>query len=77
MAEDIAELEMRPAEAKTGEKPDLAPMRENDDKPGPQDGLSNDRVEQEIDQLLAPRPRWPLAALAALVGLRLREGRLL
>jgi membrane fusion protein, multidrug efflux system len=67
MAEDIAELEMRPAEAKTGEKPDLAPMRENDDKPGPHDGLSNDRVEQEIDQLLAPRPRWPLLLVGLLV----------
>jgi membrane fusion protein, multidrug efflux system len=67
MAEDIAELEMRPAEAKTGEKPDLAPMRENDDKPGPRDGLSNDRVEQEIDQLLAPRPRWPLLLVGLLV----------
>jgi membrane fusion protein, multidrug efflux system len=67
MAEDIAELEMRPAEAKTGEKPDLAPIRENDDKPGSQDGLSNDRVEQEIDQLLAPRPRWPLLLVGLLV----------
>src|SRR6202042_2442350 len=67
MANDVAELETQPAEADRNEKPDLAPMRENDDKPGPHDGLSNDRVEQEIDQLLAPRPRWPLLLVGLLV----------
>jgi hypothetical protein len=46
MAEDIAELDIRSAEAKTREKPDPAPTRKTDDKSGPQDGLSNDRVEQ-------------------------------
>lgn len=67
--EDTAELDMRPAEAKTKKKPDLAPPRRTDDKPGPRDGPSNDRVEQEIDELLAPRPRWPLFLAGLLVAI--------
>jgi membrane fusion protein, multidrug efflux system len=63
MAEDVAELETRPAEAKRNEKPDPAPM--DDDQPRPKDGLSNEREGQEIHKLPAPRPRWPLV----LVGL--------
>jgi membrane fusion protein (multidrug efflux system) len=69
MEEDTAELDMRPAEAKTREKPDLAPMRRTDDEPGPQHGLSNDRVKQEIDELLAPRPLWPLLVVGFLVAI--------
>jgi len=69
MEEDTAELDMRPADAKTGEKPDLAPMRENDDKPEPNDVLPHDRVEQEIDELLAPRPRWPLLLVGLIVAI--------
>ena len=72
MANDIAELEMRPAEAMSNEKPDLARMRENDDESRPKDVLSHDRVQQEIDELqidelLAPRPRWPLLLVGLLV----------
>jgi membrane fusion protein, multidrug efflux system len=67
MEEDTAKLDARPAEAQTGEKPDLAPMRENNDESRPKDVLSHDRVEQEIDELLAPRPRWPLLLTGILV----------
>ena len=65
MAEDMAELERRPTEAKSNEKPDLAIARENDDKPRPKDGPSNEIERREIDGPPAPRPRWPLI----LVGL--------
>jgi membrane fusion protein, multidrug efflux system len=63
MAEDVAEPGTRPAEAKRNEKSDLAPMRESGDR----DGLSNDRAEQEILKLPAPRPRWPLVLVGILV----------
>jgi membrane fusion protein (multidrug efflux system) len=69
MEEDTAELDMRPAEAKTDEKPDLAPMREINDESRPKDVLSPDRVEQEIDELLAPRPRWPLFLVGLIVAI--------
>jgi hypothetical protein len=42
MAEDIAEFEMPPTEASSNEKHDLATSRENDDKPRPKDGPSNE-----------------------------------
>jgi membrane fusion protein (multidrug efflux system) len=69
MEEDTAKLDARPAEAQTGEKPDLAPMRENNDESRPKDVPSHDRVEQEINQLLAPRPRWPLLLVGLVVAI--------
>jgi len=67
MAEDMTELEMRPAEAKRSEKPDPAPMRENNDEFRPV--MSNDRDAQEIDKLPAPRPRWPLLLVGLIVAI--------
>lgn len=69
MATDVAERETPPAEAKSDGKPDLAPTLEGDDKPGPKDGLSNDRKAQEINTLPAPRPRWPLLLVGLLVAI--------
>jgi membrane fusion protein (multidrug efflux system) len=69
MEVDTAELDMRPAEAKACETADLAPMRGNDDESRPKDVFSRDRVEQEIDELLAPRPRWPLYLVGLVVAL--------
>jgi membrane fusion protein, multidrug efflux system len=63
MAENVAELETRPAEAMGNQKSDLGPMRESDDK----DGLSNDRVGPETLKLPAPRPSWPLLLVGLLV----------
>jgi membrane fusion protein, multidrug efflux system len=63
MAENVAELETRPAEAMRNEKSDLGPMRKSDDK----DGLSNDRVGPETLKLPAPRPSWPVL-LVGLLG---------
>jgi len=65
MAEDVAELETRPAEAKRNEKSDLGPMRESDDT---DDGFPNAREEgREISKLPAPRPRWPLVVVGLLM----------
>jgi membrane fusion protein, multidrug efflux system len=65
MAEDVAELETRPAEAKRNEKSDLGPMRESDDT---DDGFPNAREEgREISKLPAPRPRWPLVLVGLLM----------
>jgi len=69
MAEDVAELETRPAVPKRNEKPDLAPIRKNDDQPRPKDGMSHDREEQEADKLPAPLPRWPLVLVGLLVAI--------
>src|SRR6266850_3386934 len=65
MAEDVAELETRPAEPKRNEKPNPAPTPKNDDQSQPKDGNSKDREVQEADKFPAPLPRWPFV----LVGL--------
>jgi len=69
MAEDVAEFETSPAEARSDETPKLAPVRESSDDHRLIDAPSPDRVEQEIDQLLARRPRWPLFLAGLLVAI--------
>jgi membrane fusion protein (multidrug efflux system) len=67
MADDLAELETRPAEPKRNEETDLAPTRENEDQPRQRDEKPKDREAQEAEKLPAPLPRWPLV-LVGLVG---------
>jgi membrane fusion protein, multidrug efflux system len=69
MAEDVAELETRPAEPKRNEKPDPAPTRKNDDPPQQKDGKSKDRQVQEVDRLPAPLPRWPFLVVGLVVAI--------
>jgi membrane fusion protein, multidrug efflux system len=69
MAEDVAELDMRPAEPERNEMPDPAPTRENDDPSQQKDGESADRKEQEADKLPAPLPRWPLVVAGLVVAI--------
>src|SRR6202790_2363831 len=69
MAEDVAELETRPAEVKRSEKPDPAPTRENDDQSEPRDGESKDRKVQEADKLPAPLPRRPFVVVGLVVAI--------
>ena len=58
MADDLAELETRPAEPKRNEETDLAPTRENEDQPRQRDEKPKDREAQEADDKLpAPLPR--------------------
>ena len=69
MAEDITELETRPAESKRNEKPDPAPTRKNDDQSQQEDGKSKDRELQEVDKLPAPLPRWPFVLVGLVVAI--------
>jgi membrane fusion protein (multidrug efflux system) len=65
MAEDVAELETRPAEPKRNEKPDPAPTPKNDDQFQQKDGGSKDREVQEV----APLPRWPFVLVGLVVAI--------
>jgi membrane fusion protein, multidrug efflux system len=65
MAEDLAELQTRPAELKRNEEPDVA--RRNDDQSQPKDGESKDRKVQEVDKFSAPLPRWPFVLVGLVV----------
>jgi membrane fusion protein (multidrug efflux system) len=69
MAEDVAELETRPAELERGEKPDLALQRKNGDPSQQKDGEPADREEQEADKLPAPLPRWPFVLVGLVVAI--------
>jgi membrane fusion protein (multidrug efflux system) len=69
MAEDVAEIETRPAEPTRNEKPQLPPTRKNDDKSQPKDEKSKDPEVQEADKLPAPLPRWPLVAVGLVVAI--------
>jgi membrane fusion protein (multidrug efflux system) len=66
MAEDVAELETRPAEPKRNEKPDPAPPPKNDDQSQQKDRESRAPEVQEVNTFPAPLPRWPFV-LAGLV----------
>jgi membrane fusion protein (multidrug efflux system) len=65
MAEDVAELETRPAEPERNKRPSPAPARGNDDESQQKGGKPNDGDVQEV-KIPAPLPRWPLV-LAGLV----------
>jgi membrane fusion protein (multidrug efflux system) len=65
MAEDVAELDTRPAELKRDERPDPAPTRENDDQR--KDGKSKAPEVQEVDKLPALLPRWPFVVVGLVV----------
>jgi membrane fusion protein (multidrug efflux system) len=69
MAEDIAELETRPAGPAPNEKSDPAPARENDDPSPQKDGESKDRKVQEADKLPAPLPRRPFVVVGIVVAI--------
>jgi membrane fusion protein (multidrug efflux system) len=69
MAEDVAELETRPAEPTRNEKPDPAPQPKNDDQSQQKDGTSKDREVQEVDKLPAPLPRWPFVLVGLVVAI--------
>src|SRR6202051_1008188 len=69
MAEDVAELETRPAGPERSEKTDPAPTRNNDDQAEPKDGESKDSKVQEADKSPAPLPRWPLVAVGLVVAI--------
>ena len=65
MAEDVAEIETRPAEPKRNEKPHPAPTRKNDDQSQQKDGKSKDQEIQEAASL----PRWPFVLVGLVVAI--------
>jgi membrane fusion protein, multidrug efflux system len=69
MAEDMADLETRPAEPKRNEQPDLAPTRNNDDQPQQKDETPKDPRTQEVAKSPSPLPRWPLALVGFIVAI--------
>jgi membrane fusion protein, multidrug efflux system len=69
MADDVAELETRPAEPKRSEMPDPAPTRENDDQSRQRDEKPKDREAREVDKLSAPLPRWPFVLVGLVVAI--------
>jgi membrane fusion protein, multidrug efflux system len=69
MAEDVAELETRPAEPKRNERADAGPPRKNDDPSQQKDGKPKDDKVQEVDMLPAPLPRWPLVLVGLVVAM--------
>jgi membrane fusion protein (multidrug efflux system) len=69
MAEDVAEIETRPAEPERNEKPHPAPTRENDDQSQQKDGKSKDLEVQEVGKVLAPLPRWPFVLVGLVVAI--------
>jgi membrane fusion protein (multidrug efflux system) len=66
MAEDVAEVETRPGEAKRGEKPGLDAKRKSGDASQEHAGKLKDQSQQEGGKPAKPLPRWPLV-LAGLV----------
>ncbi len=69
MAEDVAELETRPAEPERNEKPDPAPTRTNDDQSRQKDEKSKDRKVPDSAKLPAPLPRWPFVLVGLVVAI--------
>jgi membrane fusion protein (multidrug efflux system) len=69
MADDVAELETRPAESKGSERPDPAPMRTNEDLSQAKDGESKHREVQEVDNYPAPLPRRPFVVVGLVVAI--------
>jgi membrane fusion protein (multidrug efflux system) len=68
MAEDVTELETRPAGPKRNEGTNLAPVREYDRQSKQESGKPKDRQVQEVDKLPAPLPRWPFIAVGLIVA---------
>jgi len=69
MAEDVAELETRPAEPERNEKPAPAPTPTNDDQSRQKDEKSKDQKVPDTDKLPAPLPRWPFVLVGVVVAI--------
>jgi membrane fusion protein (multidrug efflux system) len=69
MAEDVVELETRPAQPLPSEETDLAPVRENDHQYNKEDkGPKAPRLE-EADKPPASLPRWPFIPVGLVVAI--------
>jgi membrane fusion protein, multidrug efflux system len=68
MAEEVAELETRPAELPRNEKPDPVPAAKDDHQPQQKDGKPKDPDVPEVDKITAPLPRWPFVLVGLVVA---------
>jgi membrane fusion protein (multidrug efflux system) len=68
MADDVAEIETRPAEPNRNEKPYLVAARESEVSER-NDGKSNDGKVQEADKSSEPLPRWPFVLVGLVVAI--------
>jgi membrane fusion protein (multidrug efflux system) len=69
MAEEVAELDTRPAEPTRNEKPDPVPTRKNDDQSQQKDGKAKDLGVREAGKPPAPLPRWPFVLVGLVVAI--------
>jgi membrane fusion protein, multidrug efflux system len=69
MAEDVAELETRPAESKRSERPEPAPTRTNDDLSQARDGESKDREVKAVDKFPERLLRRPFVVVGLVVAI--------
>jgi membrane fusion protein (multidrug efflux system) len=69
MAEDVAELETRPAEPERNEKPAPLPTPTNDDQSRQKDEKSKDQKLPDTDKLPALLPRWPFVLVGVVVAI--------
>jgi membrane fusion protein, multidrug efflux system len=69
MAEDVAELETRPARPKRSEGTDLAPVREYDPQSNQESGKAKDWQSQGVDKLPARLPRWPFVLVGLILAI--------
>ena len=69
MAEDVAELETRPAEPERNEKPAPTSTPTNDDQSRQKDEKSKDQKLPDADKLPAPLPRWPFVLVGVVVAI--------
>jgi membrane fusion protein (multidrug efflux system) len=69
MAEDVAEIETRPADPDRNKNQCLVPARGNDDRPPQKDETPDNRKLQEAETLPAPLPRWPFILVGLVVAI--------
>jgi membrane fusion protein, multidrug efflux system len=69
MAEDVPELETRPAEPKRNEQPGPDPTPTSDDQSRRNDEKPEDRNVQKVEKLPAPLPRWPFVVVGLVVAI--------
>jgi membrane fusion protein, multidrug efflux system len=69
MAEDVAEIETRPADPDRNRNECLVPARGNDDRPPEKNETPSDRKPQQADASPAPLPRWPFILVGLVVAI--------
>jgi membrane fusion protein (multidrug efflux system) len=69
MAQDVAELETRPAEPKQDKKPAAVPARREGDQHQVTEGTPKHPAVQEVDKAPAPAPRWPFVLVGLIVAI--------